>query len=192
MNSLLHMSQQRDFSTRFRGVIITGLEDEVMEFVRSLVSACSCLMGSLLFQNIGHGPQQSKAGKLHFGNHCHCKTSCRKVKHKKEHCAQLCFWTCLRQKSGMLARTGCFTSCRTCFLSFVTMRMVAVATWSLWVLRETHRCLQRPLWCDRGRTPPQKTPIRRFSGEHFLVFLAIHLGNSQRHCHGELTSEDLR
>ena len=50
------------FSTRFRGVNITGLEDEVMEFVRSLVSACSCLMESLLFQIIGHGPQQSKAG----------------------------------------------------------------------------------------------------------------------------------
>ena len=44
-----------DFSTRFCGVITTG-----KEFLRSLrtVSACSCLMESLLFQILGHGPQQ--------------------------------------------------------------------------------------------------------------------------------------
>ena len=129
--------------------------------------------------------------KLHFGNHCHCKTSCRKVNTKKN-TARNCASGLDYVRSLACSRDRLFHLLSNVFLSFVTMRMVAVATWSLWVLRETHRCLQRPLWCDRGRTPPQKTPIRRFSGEHFLVFLAIHLGNSQRHCHGELTSEDLR
>ena len=58
-----------------RGVIITGLEDELKEFVRS-----AAWMGSLLFQIIGHGPNNQRLEfKLHFGNHCHCKTSCRKV-----------------------------------------------------------------------------------------------------------------
>ena len=120
-----------DFSTRFRGVIITGLEDELKEFHRSLrtVSACSCLKGSLLFQIIGHTARDCASG-LDYVRSLAC------------------------------SRDKLFHLLSNVFLSFVTMRMVAVATWSLWVLRETHRCLQCPLWCDRGRTTPHKTPIR--------------------------------
>ena len=165
-----------------------------MEFVRSLVSACSCLMGSLLFQIIGHGPQQSKGleFKLHFGNHCHCKTSCRKVNTKKN-TARKCASDLITSEVWHGRATGCFTSCRTCFCLFLNHEdggggnMVSVGFFGKLIDVFNVLCGVTEVGHHLKRTP-----IRRFSGEHFLVFLAIHLGNSQRHCHGERTSEDLR